>query len=232
MKHVVLKTTLFVLALLLAAPSYGGGGDLPSEFERGAPLSSAQQETFLKRLEEVRSAVQTLDAAFKEVRTVPPLDRELRYEGRLYYNAQGIFFMDYRKPVRHILRITPTEVVSYVEGSPTADVMDISSVEEGKSHPDLFGWGGKEFQGKVWETPTTYIMERAVDESESDSGSPRAMIFLDKERLLPAEIRITNDSGDRTIILLSDIHMNRALPPYVTGFSLPEDVKENRIGPQ
>ena len=232
MKHEMLKTTLFAVALFLGVSSAAGAGDLPRDGARGSLLPPSEEKAFLERLKKVRSAVQTLDAAFKEERTVSPLDRELTYEGRLYYDAQGIFFMDYKKPIRHILRVSASEAVSYVEGSSTADVMDISSMEGAGAHPHLFGWDGEGFQGSVRETPEVYVMEMPRGEAKGKSGAPRATIVLDKERLLPVKIQVVNGGGDRTIILLSDIHVNRELPPFVTDFSLPGDVKENRMGPQ
>jgi len=195
----------------------------PAEEGGIVPLDLTEQKTFLDRLRNVQGDIRSLQADFVEERSIPSLKTPLRFEGRLYYHRKGLFFMEYRRPFNYILRVQGKEALFYVEGSQTADMVDISSVQGLPKHGDLFGWNPDAFKGQVWEDAQGYRLE------ETAQGGRRLTILLDRKTLLVRRIRFEDDGGDVTEITLSDMKVNHELPLSVLQFTLPKGIKVNRL---
>ncbi|NDY43122.1 outer membrane lipoprotein carrier protein LolA [Dissulfurirhabdus thermomarina] len=194
----------------------------PSGWRR---LQGAERAAVLRRLAEARRRVRTFQADFVEVRRVPPLARELRYSGRLYYRAEGFLLLRYREPLDHVIRVRGGEVLFYVPGSGTADVVALSEARGMAGRPDLFGGGPAAFTGEVWAGSGAY---RLV-EGDPQSGR-RVEIDLDGGSLLARRIRIEADGGAVTEIRLARSLENAPLPPEVADFAPPPGTEIHRVG--
>ena len=143
-------------------------------------MDQSTRKTFLERLRKVQAGIRTFQADFKEERKMSSLERPLFFEGRVYYVRESLFFMAYQRPFQYILCVRGKEALLYVEGSRTADVMDISGIKGLGKRPDLFGWDPSRFKGSVWKGIEGYRLEETGSEGEA-KNSRRLIVFLDPE---------------------------------------------------
>jgi outer membrane lipoprotein-sorting protein len=219
----------FLLFLILSSLMVIISPALSRETLTGAMNPSARS-AFLNRLSKVRAGIRTFQADFKEERRISSIKRPLLYEGRVYYNHKGIFFMAYQRPVKYVLQVKGTEALFYVEGSATADVVDISGLKGLGKRPDLFTWDPSTFKGDVWEETEGYRLQEAAPKKGEELDGGQLAIFLDRKTLLARRIWMKDASGDFTKITFSNAKVNRKLPSEVLQFALPKGTKLNRLG--
>lgn len=219
-------TLLFLLFLSWPADLINGAlaGETAEE-----PMDQSARKAFLDRLRKVQAGIRTFQADFKEERKMPSLGRPLSFEGRVYYARESLFFMEYQRPFQYILCVRGKEALLYVEGSRTADVMDISGVKGLGKRPDLLGWDPNQFKGRVWEEAEGYRLEETGPKEGEVENSRRLIVFIDHKTLLASRIQMDDASGDVTKITLSNVKVNQELPLKVLHFTLPEGTRLNRL---
>lgn len=189
-----------------------------------ATISNAKErDSLLARIQGAQSSFDTLQASFLEERQLVGLNKPLTFEGKLFLKRQGLLFLTYLKPVKHILRVKDDTVLFYVEGSKTADQITLSSMQNGAPRPDFFQLDITNFNGTVQEDEKGYYLEQGSDER-------KISVMLDKKDLLARRIEITSESGDITKIFITDPVINTPLPKNVNSFRLPEGTKINVMG--
>ncbi len=186
-------------------------------------LPEVQKHQVLARIQTVQSAIDTLQASFVEERQLAGLKKPLAFEGNLYLNRQGLLFLTYHKPVKHILRVKDDTVLFYVADNKTADQIHLSAMQNGAPRPDFFQLDIKNFNGTVQEDEKGYYLEQGAEDR-------KVIVMLDKKSLLARDIEIKSESGDITKIFIVDPVVNEPLPDSVNNFRLPEDTKINVMG--
>lgn len=222
-KFSVIYVSLLILLLV------GGYSTIPAKEETIRPLDSAAGKTFFDRLRKVQEDIRTFKAVFVEERSIPSLKAPLHFEGELYYHHEGLFFMEYKKPIDYVMCVRGKEALFYVKGSHTADVADVSGVKGLAKSSDLFGMNPSRFKGQVWEGEKRYRLEEKEQGSGVENGGQNLTVFLNRKTFLVECIRIEDDYGDVTEITLSDIQVNREIPTFVLQFTLPKGVTRNRL---
>ncbi|MFC1883448.1 outer membrane lipoprotein carrier protein LolA [Thermodesulfobacteriota bacterium] len=192
-------------------------------------LNKKEQDLLLIKLADLQQSIKTFQGEFKEERTTKALKVPIHFEGRIYYDVQGLFFMQYLKPVKHILRVKGGEALFYVEGSKTADVADLTNMNGAAKKANLFAWNPAEFKGRIWTSKTAYRLEDSSRDIEEKKEGRKIIIFLNKQTLYMERIRIEDEFGDVTEILLSKQRVNEELPLSILHFSLPKGTKINRM---
>ena len=224
--RIKLPVICLVLFLLLSMSRYTA---ILAEEGTMRLLDSAAGKTFFDRLRNVQEDIRTLQARFVEERSVASLKAPLHFEGKIYYNSEGMFFMEYNKPINYIIRVKGKEALFYVKGSQTVDVVDVSGVKGVATHSGLFGMKLNRFKGQVWEGEQRYRLEERAQEDAGDSGGQHLTVFLNRKTLLVERVRIEDEYGEVTEITLSDMQVNRELPASVLQFTLPPGIKRNRL---
>ncbi len=192
-------------------------------------LSPDESRVILAKLSHMREDIHTLQADFIEERMIPSLPMPLKYAGKIYYRNDGFFFMEYLRPIHHILRVQKNEALFFVEGSKTADRVDISAANGIAGNPDIFAINPAKFSGQVLEDNASYILkDKKQDAGEKGSG-PTLTVSLAKKSLLVNRVRIDDGSGDVTNISFRNVRTNQDIPKSIVSFELPEGVKINRI---
>lgn len=200
--------------------------------DEGRLLTPGEQSAFFERLRGVQKDIKTLRAQFTEQRKIAAVKTPLSFSGQLYYSRDDLFFMSYEVPIQYTLHVKGREATLYVDGSPTADVVNISDMKGLAGPSNLFSWNPDGFTGKVWEDRDGYrIAERSKNTATHEQGMT-LQLLLDKQTLLVKTIRIEDPSGDITEIALSAIEIDVDLPARVREFNLPEGIKLNRLNQQ
>ena len=188
-----------------------------------------ESRVILERLGSMRDDIRTLQADFVEERMIPALEMPLKYEGKIYYRNDGFFFMEYSKPIHHILRVQNNEALFFVEGSKTADLVNISAADGIAGNPDVFAINPANFSGQILEDEEVYVLtDKKKDESEK-GPAPKLTVSLEKKSLLVNRVRIEEGYGDVTEIFFRNVRTNQDIPTSIASFELPEGVKMNRI---
>ncbi len=188
-----------------------------------------ESRVILEKLGSMREDIRTLQADFVEERMIPALEIPLKYEGKIYYRNDGFFFMEYSKPIHHILRVQKNEALFFVEGSKTADLVNISAANGIAGNPDVFAINPANFSGQLLEDREVYVLkDKKKDEKEKGSG-PTLTVSLEKKSLLVNRVRIEDGFGDVTEIFFRNVRANQDIPISIASFELPEGVKMNRI---
>jgi len=192
-------------------------------------MTIAESRAIIERLRKMRKEMTSLQAGFIEKRTIPSLAMPLKFEGRVYYKKDTLFFMEYEKPVHHILRVKADEALFFVEGSRTADLMNLSSVQGIAGNGDIFNIDPARFSGQIFEGEQAFVLERIRENSGKNDRLPGITVHLNKNNLSVKKIIIADESGDMTVITLYDVKVNQDLPQSVLNFELPEGVEINRL---
>lgn len=223
-KFLLKNAGVFIFAIL----SLSANSILAAE-ENWHLLDSKEQALLLEKLTKVQQSIKTFQGEFKEQRTTKELKMPLHFEGSIYYDAKGLFFMQYVNPVRHILRVKEGEALFYVDGSKTADVVDLSSMNGVAKQANLFAWNPGDFKGRIWSGRTEYRMEDSSRNVRGKKQGRKIVIFLNKQTLIMEKVRIEDEFGDVTEILLFKQKVNKELPQSILHFSLPEGTEINRM---
>lgn len=190
------------------------------------PLQGEAKDRFVRRMARVYKETGTIQADFRETRSLKQLPKPLTFRGRIYLDLkQDFLFMDYLEPNRHVVRVQNGTVLFYVRGQATADVFDLTKAPGGSPSGGLLDWSPQDFQGTIIPGNGSYRLLPA--ETADRQGSVR--ICLDQDSLLLKSILIREPSGDSTTIELSDIVVNKPLPDRILEFSLPEGTTVNRL---
>lgn len=212
----ILLTTLLVFLL-------HGAFVVPAQCRQTTIANAKERENLLSRIQTAQSSFATLQASFTEERQLVGLNKPLTFEGKLFLTRQGLLFLTYLKPVKHILRVKGDTVLFYVEASKTADQITLSAMQNGAPRPDFFQLDITNFNGTVQEDEKGYYLEQGSEER-------KISVLLDKKDLLARLIEITSESGDITKIFIIDPVINKPLPENVKNFRLPEGTKINVMG--
>ena len=224
-KNPFFKLTVIILFLIVTSPFFTAA----ATEEDWRPLTEKEQGRLLERLVTFQKSIKTFQSNFMEIRSTKVLSSPLSFEGKIYYDATGLFFMHYLEPVRYVLRVKEGEALFFVEGSKTADVVDISNMEGMARHSNLFAWKPDAFTGSIWVSKSAYRLEDSSGKTQGKGKGRKILIFLDRRTLHMERLRIEDEFGDLTEIALSNQSVNEELPIFVTDFSLPEGIKINRM---
>ena len=220
-----------LLAVMLILSSLYGfaWGETADATAKLQVLSPNESRAILERLGRLRKDILTFQADFVEKRTIPSLVTPLQFEGRIYYQNNGIFFMEYVKPLRHILRVLKNEALFFVEGSTTADLVDMPAANGLAGNPDIFALNPDKLSGQILEGKTVYVLEDTGGNPDGKGPNQKLLVSLEKKSLLVKEIRIEDESGDITEICLFNVQINLDIPKSISAFELPDGVKINRL---
>ena len=188
-----------------------------------------ERRVILEKLGNMREDIRTLQADFVEERTIPSLEIPLTYEGKIYYRNDGFFFMEYSKPIHHILRVQKNEALFFVLGSKTADLVDMSNANGIAGNPDVFAINPATFSGKILEDEAVYVLKDKKKDEGGKGPGPMLTVSLEKKSLLVSRVCIKDDSGDVTEIVFHHVRINQEIPEAAALFELPEGVNINRI---
>ncbi|HEX9202935.1 MAG TPA: outer membrane lipoprotein carrier protein LolA [Vicinamibacteria bacterium] len=205
-------TATVLLATLLAAPA----GD-PS--------------AVLKSLEHAGRALKTMQASFLETKVIVLLDEKQESRGTVMMHIPGRLRWNYETPRPSVLLIKHDKFARYIPSS--------KQVFRGSARGEadlLVGFGpGAAGLGKKYQV--TLVGEEAVEgrgthvldlkPRAGDSGLFSAIrLWVDKERSIPLQTRLTEPTGDHTTIRFERVRINEALPAKAFDLDLPGDVIE------
>ncbi len=217
-----------VVALLVSALSLclGGFGDsVRAQTAEGRLLDQAEAQDVLQRIKESQEGLVTITASFVEERRIAVLANPLVFSGRVYVEPEDFLFLKYEKPLQHIMKMVGNSVLFFVEGSETADMVDLAGAQERGQRPDLFNWSPKNFVGEVREVADGYLLA----DPAASTGNRKVRVVIDKNNLVVRHILLVDESGDETTISLSDVRLNDKIPDHIRNYALPEGVRVHKL---
>lgn len=193
--------------------------------DEGRLLDQAEAQAVLQRIKESQAGLVTISASFVEERRIAVLANPLVFSGKVYVEPEDFLFLKYEKPLEHIMKMTGGTVLFFVEGSETADMVDLAGAQERGQQPDLFNWSPKNYQGEVREVADGYLLA----DPEANAGSRKVRVIIDKGNLVVRHILLVDESGDETRISLSDVRLNAEIPANIRNYALPEGVRVHKL---
>jgi outer membrane lipoprotein carrier protein len=194
-------------------------------------LAPADAETVLRSLEEAGHALKTMQAAFVETKVLVLLDEKSESRGTVLLEVPGRLRWNYDAPTPGTMIVKDGKYVRYFPAS--------KQVFRGaaKGEADLLvGFGpGAAGLGKKYEVTL------AGDESVGGRATrvldlkPRSgqgglftgiRLWVDVERSVPVQTRLTEPTGDHTTIRFERVRLNEKLPPGAFDVKVPGDVIE------
>ena len=185
----------------------------------------------LKTLEDAGRALKTLQADFVETKVIVLLDDREESRGSLIMQIPRRLRWNYETPRPSVMLIKDGRFTRYIPAS--------KQVFRGAAKGDadlLVGFGpGAAGLGKKYEV--TLVGEEAVEGRSTHvlDLKPKAgqsglfsgiRLWVDKERSIPIQTRLTEPTGDHTTIRFEKVRINEALPAKVFDLDLPGDVVE------
>ncbi len=193
--------------------------------EEGRLLGPGQAHEVLQRIKESQAGLKTISASFVEERRIAVLANPLVFSGTVYVEPEDFLFLQYEKPLRHIMKMAGDSVLFFVEDSETADMVDLAGAKARGQQPDLFNWSPKNFQGQVREVKDGYLLA----DPNATAGSRQVQVIVDKENFVVRHILLIDETGDETRISLSNILLNKKIPDHVRNYALPEGVRIHKL---
>jgi len=208
-----------VFALMLAANTAGPGA-----------------QAVLDALEQAGRQLKTMRAGFVERKMLLLLEEEERREGQVALQVPGRLRWDYAAPQKSVMLIKDGRFARYLPQSKQV------FRGEAKGESDLlvgFGPGAADLGSKY---AVTLVGEEEVDgiaahvrdlrpRPEKSGGGLCAEIrlWVDKQRHIPVQTRLTEPTGDYTTIRFEDVEINTSLPRGTFDLKLPKDVEEAEL---
>ncbi len=185
----------------------------------------------LKSLEEAGRALKTMRASFVETKTIVLLDERQESTGEVFLQVPGRFRWNYATPQPSTMLIKDARFARYFPKS--------KQVFRGpaKGEADLlvgFGPGaaglGKKYdvtlvgEEKVGAT-AAWVLDLKPRDGQSGLFSG-IRLWIEKARSIPVQTRLTEPTGDFTVVRFDEVEINRPLPPDAFVLKLPKDVVE------
>ena len=193
--------------------------------DEGRLLDATETQDVLKRIKESQDGLTTITALFTEERKIAVLANPLVFTGKVYVEPEDFLFLQYEKPLRHIMKMAGDSVLFFVEDSETADMVDLAGAKERGQRPDLFNWSPKNFKGQVREVADGYLLA----DPEATTGSRQVRVIIAKDNLVVRHILLVDESGDETRISLSDVRLNEKIPDQIRNYALPKGIRINKL---
>ncbi len=193
--------------------------------EEGRLLDPVEAQAVLQRIKESQAGLLTISASFVEERRIAVLAHPLVFSGKVYVEPEDFLFLKYEKPLQHIMKMAGNSVLFFVEGSETADLVDLAGAQERGQQPDLFNWSPKNFQGEVREVADGYLLA----DSKASAGNRQVRVIIAKDNLVVRHILLVDQGGDETTISLSDVRLNDKIPDHIRNYALPEGVRVHKL---
>jgi outer membrane lipoprotein-sorting protein len=197
------------------------------------PGHAADTAQILKALEDAGRALKTMRAEFVETKVSVLLDESSQQKGNVLLQVPGRFRWNYTAPQPGVMMIKDGEFARYVPQS--------KQVFRGpaKGEADLlvgFGPGaaglgrkydvrlvGEEKVGVV----SAYVLDLFPRQGQSGLFSG-IRLWVDQERSIPVQTRLTEPTGDHTTIRFEKVQVNAVLGSGAFDLKLPKDVVEVR----
>lgn len=193
--------------------------------EEGRLLDQGESQEVLARIKASQEGLTTIIASFTEERRIAVLARPLVFSGKVYVEPEDFLFLQYEKPLRHIMKMSGDSVLFFVEDNETADVVDLAGAKEKGQRPDLFNWSPKNFKGEVREVADGYLLA----DPEANAGSRKVRVIIDRDNLVVRHILLVDESGDETRISLTDVLVNKDIPDHIRNYALPAGVRIHKM---
>lgn len=188
-------------------------------------LGEEEATAVLERIKASQEEIKTIIASFSEERNIAALARPLIFSGQVYAEPEDFLFLRYEEPLRHIMQMSGDSVLFFVEGSDTADMVDLDGAGQKGRRPDLFNWSPVDFQGRVYELEDGYLL---TDQQATESAR-QIQVVVDKENLVVRSLQMVDEGGDETTITLRNVRLNRQIPDEIRHYSLPQGVRIHKM---
>lgn len=196
-----------------------------AQADEGRLLDQAEAQAVLQRIKESQAGLVTISANFTEERRIAVLANPLVFSGKVYIEPEDFLFLQYDKPLQHIMKMAGDTVLFYVKDAETADIVDLGGAQERGQRPDLFNWSPKNFQGEVREVADGYLLA----DPEAGVGKRRVRVIINRDDLVVRHILLVDEGGDETRISLSDVHLNKEIPDHIRNYALPQGVRVHKL---
>lgn len=189
----------------------------------------------------LREVVERFDAAQAQIQTLQcPFTLTIRRallrtpsvtKGTLYLQGSEFAHFAFQAPEDLVLHLTPKALISYSKEAQEAELLKIGLIKN--ANRKFLGLGQKlsylsdYFQialgdpkdgSNAWLltlTPRTLGLRKRIQAVE---------LWVDRDTWLPRQIQWVERSGDSWFLELGALRTNQPLPPFVTGFKLPEGI--------
>ena len=175
-------------------------------------------------------ALKTMQAAFVETKVIVLLEEEQVSRGTVAMQIPGRLRWNYESPRPSVMLVRDGKFARYLPSS--------KQVFRGTARGEadlLVGFGpGAAGLGKKYEVTlvgkeavggrTAHVLDLAPREEGGLFMGIR--LWVDAERSIPVQTRLTEPTGDHTTIRFEDVRLNQALPARTFDLDLPGDVVE------
>jgi outer membrane lipoprotein-sorting protein len=200
------------------------------------PAAASDAGRILASLEEAGRALKTLRAGFVEIRTLVLLDETEERRGEVILQVPGRLRWDYTAPQPSVMVIKDGRFGRYVPQ--TKQVFRGAA----KGESDLlvgFGPGAADLGARYRVTllgeeridgAEAHVLELVPKPAHSSSGLFSSIrLWVEQERHVPVQTRLTEPTGDHTTIRFSNVRINEKLPRDAFELRLPPDVSESLL---
>jgi outer membrane lipoprotein-sorting protein len=197
-----------------------------------APLAeAADADSVLRSLEAAGRGLKTMKAAFSETKVLVLLDERQETRGQVLLQVPGRLRWDYTSPQPSVMLIRDGRFSRYLPQSkqvfrgPAKGEADLL-VGFG---PGAAGLGQKYKVTLVGEEKVGTVPAWVLDLQPRQAGSglfSGIRLWVDKDRSIPIQTRLTEPTGDHTTIRFEGVVMNGSLPGNAFDLALPKDVTE------
>jgi len=192
--------------------------------------------TLLQKLEEKNADVDTIIGQFDQVKQSTLFLEEIQSQGKFYFQKPDKFRCDYLPPNESENLIVGNTAWLYVPEIKQVEKYqfssDVNSVE--RLNRMLLGFGVS-----TADVLDVYHVTVLKDESskgvtalrftplrkEPTVGFNKVIIWIDEKHLLPEKIVIDEESGDQTVITMTQIRLNRKISDKIFQPAFPPDVE-------
>jgi outer membrane lipoprotein-sorting protein len=187
----------------------------------------------LKRLEDAGRTLVTMQARFEETKVIVLLEEKSEARGTVLLQVPGRFRWNYEAPAESVTLVKDRSFARYL---PRAKQVFRGAA---KGEADLlvgFGPGaaglGRKYRVTLVGEETVgsapaWVLDLQPQAAQASSALFSAIrLWVDEQRHIPVQTRLTEPTGDYTTVRFLDVRLNLKLPAGAFDLALPRDVVE------
>ncbi|MCQ2135468.1 MAG: outer membrane lipoprotein carrier protein LolA [Bacteroidales bacterium] len=179
------------------------------------------QSRIIEQINSAGAAVKSLECDFTQTKHIKLLNDKMVSTGKLYYAQSGSLRWEYVSPYSYIFILSDSKVL--LKNSDRSDVIDVNQNKMFRSIAKMMGdcivgkclSDASSFQTSISESPSEWVATLVPLKKDLKQMWSKLVLHFDPAAKCVKVVEMYETTGDKTIIEMKNIKMNKAIDPKV-----------------
>ena len=189
----------------------------PLQAQSMKKADAAQQKSMVEKISQTAANVKTLDCRFTQVKTLRFLNDKMTSQGRMLFSSPGSLRWEYQQPYRYTFILSGDKV--HIRSSKSRQTVDIRQSRLFQSIARVMMnsvtgrclTDGDDFSCTMYSSADEWVAELTPKGKEMKKIFKTVRLHFSSSRQVVTQVEMTEQSGDTTVITLTDVKTNKAI---------------------